>query len=709
MDDTDKRLEFLQNYTLMSLRLKLEKWTKFLSVDEYKQQVVDFLSLADSMVLVISTNPAGQLYATSGFPAILKNKGVYFVKKNKETITKDNIKTSLIVGDTSSTPVEQLMSVVEEVVYTLFMNGDNLSGWPRVVTEDIMTQAHRLKNEIFVMEGKMKGKTLLSLPEHLDKVDISMDADLERPALYMDSALLHAIETVIIDWSHQIRDVLSKDSAQPLLDGLNPLPAVEIDFWNTRLLNLEYINEQLLMPRAYKVSEILEKARSSYWPALQNIYKDLDAGLKEAKDIVLYLKPFQIRLDEIEQTEFPQVLSMISGLMYTVCFIWANSQHYSTPSRIIVLLQEICNFFIEMIRTFLGAEEIMKGLQGEIEESVAKIQLVVKVLQRLYSTYNYCCSEMHLFFKDKEVRPWDFPLSLIFSRMDGFSHRIKTIEELYFTAVEFLKLEKIEMGGVRGKALGSLVNQIYEEFLELLVIFADCKYDPLDPGQQNFYQDYQVFQTKVEDLDRRLGTIISQGFEDCSSIESAVKLLHMFGSLLDRPFLAHEVLPKYSALLEMFDKELDLVKIIYDAQVAASEASGGIPPISKNMAPVAGQLKWALELQQRLQASKQNLDSISHPVMSGDEAKLVFNKYEEMMVLLQKYSENTYSKWTDHVDEESRFNLQQPIIVRDPKTQLLSVNFNKEDQIRNLNRRCEALKSFWTAHSCFFFHVGGCY
>ncbi|XP_078510049.1 dynein axonemal heavy chain 17 isoform X2 [Lissotriton helveticus] len=678
MDDTDKRLEFLQNYTLMSLRLKLEKWTKFLSVDEYKQQVVGFLTLADSMVLVISTNPAGQLYATSGFPAILKNKGVYFVKKNKEPVTKDNIKTSLIVGDTSGTPVEQLMSVVEEVVYTLFMNGDNLSGWPRVVSEDIMTQAHRLKNEIFVMEGKMKGKTLLSLPEHLDKVDISMDGDLERPALYMDSALLHAIETVIIDWSHQIRDVLSKDSAQPLLDGLNPLPAAEIDFWNARLLNLEYINEQLLMPRAYKISEILENARSSYWPALQNIYKDLDAGLKEAKDIVLYLKTFKIRLDEIEQTEFPQVLSMISGLMYTVCFIWANSQHYSTPSRIIVLLQEICNFFIEMIRTFLGAEEIMKGLQGEIEESVAKIQLVVKVLQRLYSTYNYCCSEMHLFFKDKEVRPWDFPLSLIFSRMDGFSHRIKTIEELYFTAVEFLKLEKIEMGGVRGKALGSLVNQIYEEFLELLVIFADCKYDPLDPGQQNFYQDYQVFQTKVEDLDRRLGTIISQGFDDCSSIESAVKLLHMFGSLLDRPFLAHEVLPKYSALLEMFDKELDLVKIIYDAQVVATEASGGIPPISKNMAPVAGQLKWALELQQRLQASKQNLDSISHPVMSGDEAKLVFNKYEEMMVLLQKYSENTYSKWTDHVDEESRFNLQQPIIVRDPKTQLLSVNFNKE-------------------------------
>ena len=35
-------------------------------------------------------------------------------------------------------------------------------------------------------------------------------------------ALVHAIESVIIEWTHQIRDVLKKDSAQPLLEGLNP-------------------------------------------------------------------------------------------------------------------------------------------------------------------------------------------------------------------------------------------------------------------------------------------------------------------------------------------------------------------------------------------------------------------------------------------------------------------------------------------------------
>lgn len=55
-------------------------------------------------------------------------------------------------------------------------------------------------------------------------------------------------------------------------------------------------------------------------------------------------------------------------------------------------------------------------------------------------------------------------------------------QDLYKTAIEFLKLEKIELGGVRGNILGSTVTQIYDEVFELVKVFAECKYDPLDPG-----------------------------------------------------------------------------------------------------------------------------------------------------------------------------------------------------------------------------------
>jgi dynein heavy chain len=57
--------------------------------------------------------------------------------------------------------------------------------------------------------------------------------------------LVHSIESIIIDWSHQIQNVLKRDSAQPLLEGTNPGPIVELDFWKARAENLECIFEQV--------------------------------------------------------------------------------------------------------------------------------------------------------------------------------------------------------------------------------------------------------------------------------------------------------------------------------------------------------------------------------------------------------------------------------------------------------------------------------
>jgi hypothetical protein len=65
-----------------------------------------------------------------------------------------------------------------------------------------------------------------------------------RPEMY-DRALVHAIESVIIDWTHQIKEVLKKDSAQPLLEGLNPTPFVEVEFWKAKAQNLECIYDQV--------------------------------------------------------------------------------------------------------------------------------------------------------------------------------------------------------------------------------------------------------------------------------------------------------------------------------------------------------------------------------------------------------------------------------------------------------------------------------
>lgn len=41
---------------------------------------------------------------------------------------------------------------------------------------------------------------------------------------------------------------------------------------------------------------------------------------------------------------------------------------------------------------------------------------------------------------------------------------------------------------------------------------------------QSFDDDYADFETKIQDLDRRLATIFCQAFDDCNSIESCAKV-----------------------------------------------------------------------------------------------------------------------------------------------------------------------------------------
>lgn len=103
------------------------------------------------------------------------------------------------------------------------------------------------------------------------------------------------------------------------------------------------------------------------------------------------------------------------------------------------------------------------------------------------------------------------------------------------------------------------------------------------------------------------------GRDPCKGVPPASpQLLYMCGGLLERPLILPEVVPRYSVMLEMLNAELDNTKILYDAQIAAS-AGGSIPPIHKNMPPVAGQLKWSLELQERLEVPMRDLRRIQHP------------------------------------------------------------------------------------------------
>ncbi|KAM6343872.1 dynein axonemal heavy chain 9 isoform 1-T1 [Alca torda] len=537
-----------------------------------------------------------------------------------------------------------------------------------------MRHVHSLKSTVFTVVGQVQGKTLLPLPAGSEGIE-DIDLENEKFLQLIDKSLVHATESAIIDWSYQIQGVLKKESSEPLLQGSNPNPKVELEFWKNRCDDLECVYSQLRTRKVRNMMEVLERVESSYVPAFKTMLMDVEAALTEAQDIHLHLTPLKRHLEDIERVKFSKVKPFLAPLLHVVCLIWVTSKHYNMPVRIVVLLQEICNLLIQQALVYLSPEDLLKG---EMEESLGKVQLVLGILNAFKEAYEERREKLHTYYEPgQEVREWGFHATMVFARLDSFLKRLEMVEDLLTTALDLMKLEKIEFSGVKGKALGQQVLDMYEEFQEAYKVFTERTYDCLDLTNMEFEQDAFDFHQKVEDIDHRLGTVFIQAFSDASDLEHAFKLLDMFGSLLERPVIAADAADKYSILIRMFNSALDHARLIYSRHIQAEQELGS-PPVHKNMPPVAGALGWARELRARIQVPFGHFRNIPHLCLDSPEGRRVIQKYEEMIQLLNRYQEKLYVDWSQTVSEKSQYNLTQPLIRRDPETKLITVNFDPQ-------------------------------
>jgi hypothetical protein len=75
----------------------------------------------------------------------------------------------------------------------------------------------------------------------------------------------------------------------------------------------------------------------------------LRLALAEARDIKMHLLPLRYQLENMEQVPFEECEPLWRPLMNTVCLVWANSQYFNTPARLVLFMQEVCNLIIEMV------------------------------------------------------------------------------------------------------------------------------------------------------------------------------------------------------------------------------------------------------------------------------------------------------------------------------------------------------------------------
>lgn len=229
----DSRLEFMGSYVIKSLKLKSEKWTRVITVEEHKGVIKEFLDRPTPVVLVIILTPAAQLVPSTTFPlSQLKSKGVYFIKKYPQPIPRENCGHFIIVGDLATRTIDQLSGLVEEVLVPLLSNEDNYNNWPDMVAQDVQKHVHSLKSTVHQVKGQVSGETILAMPVGIEKIVKAANELSETNHCEIDLYLKSAIEGVVIKWATQIHDVIKECPSNAFLNGQNPTPHVGKFFVN---------------------------------------------------------------------------------------------------------------------------------------------------------------------------------------------------------------------------------------------------------------------------------------------------------------------------------------------------------------------------------------------------------------------------------------------------------------------------------------------
>ena len=133
--------------------------------DEQRTFVQAFIDRPWPQELVISQNFSGHLVTHTDWPSILRNKGVFFVKREPEPLHKDNFMSQMTCGDIHPNALDHFCAWVEEVIAPILKLEKNLDKFPQCIADDIKRQVHELSTSVYQIRGYIKGRTLLPFPQ----------------------------------------------------------------------------------------------------------------------------------------------------------------------------------------------------------------------------------------------------------------------------------------------------------------------------------------------------------------------------------------------------------------------------------------------------------------------------------------------------------------------------------------------------------------
>jgi dynein heavy chain len=550
----------------------------------------------------------------------------YFVRQGVEEIGLHNIDSSVQFGIMHGEAMDSLMRVLGRVYMPQFVKN---SAWPESVQKDFTGQLHKFMASLTETANELRGKTILYMP----------DEDISNPDNAAgDKDLVQRLETTVIHWTRQIKEVVNNQDMAHNTEYSGPLE--EIQFWRSRKIDLSGITEQLNLPGVERIVAVLQVSKSSYLSPFEILSNSIQASAVEANDNLKFLSSLADPCKRIAGSEPKDIPEILPELLNCIRMIWSLSRFYNTEERLTGLLRKVSNEIINRCCAKISLDDIFSG---DVLSSMQSLRESIQCGVDWKKIYEKTRALIKMNTADSR-KHWEFDIASIFAQIDAFVQRCRDLLEVCEGQVQFTRnmgngetLPLPSFGGTKGPEIRKNLLKNEDQFKKLIEKLRNLDYDILDVKATRWHDDYNYFKNGIKDLEVMMQNVINNSFEHISTVQSGVELLEAFHSLAKRDSIIRCVEKKTMEVYTTFstclaDMKNDFLHHMHNAPIQSDEPKH------------AGSALWARGMLERATADWTILQNAHYLAKTREEieAEAAFNSFREV---IDGYIKQQYVEW----------------------------------------------------------------
>ncbi|XP_005399515.1 PREDICTED: dynein heavy chain 2, axonemal isoform X2 [Chinchilla lanigera] len=605
-------------------------------------------------ILTIFIDPCFGLKLELGMPIQTQNQLVYFIRQAQVPITPENFEATVQFGTVRGAYIPALLRLLSGIYAPqIFTN----TTWPESIRNHFTSHLHKFLACLTDTRYKLEGHTVLYIPAETE--------NMKPEVVVKDKELVQRLETSMIHWTRQIKEVLSAQETVETGESLGPLE--EIEFWRNRCMDLSGISKQLVKKGVKHIENILRLAKSSYLLPFMKLAQQIQDGSQQAQSNLTFLSILKEPYQELAFMRPKDISSKLPKLISLIRIIWVNSPYYNTRERLTSLFRKMSN---EIIRLCCHAISLDRIFEGYVSSSKEDLQGCISCCHAWKDHYLRAV-QIHTQFSS---RGWVLDQTSIFAQVDAFVQRCKDLIEVCDCQYHFARWEDGKQGplpcffGAQGPQITRNLLEIEDIFHKNLHILRAVRGGILDVKNTSWHEDYNKFRTGVKDLEVMTQNLITSAFELVRDVEHGVLLLDTFHRLATREAIKRTYDKKAVDLYMLFNSELALVN---------RELNKKWPYLEPYMAQYSGQAHWMRILRRRIDRVMDCLSGahfLPH-IGTGEES---VHTYQQMLQAIDEMVRKTFQEWTSTLDKDCIRRLDIPLLrISQEKAGMLDVNFDK--------------------------------